>query len=106
MEPEFIIKFIGRLVHSVRHEDELLTFTKLTERERGRCKKFDSNSNSRTPDVVHGFTAKTVCRYMAVGLVGPLAACSGKTKQNSRNRNFINEFCESCERDFVNALIT
>jgi hypothetical protein len=33
---KFINKFIGRLLHSVSHEDELLTFAKLTQRERER----------------------------------------------------------------------
>jgi hypothetical protein len=40
-----------------------------TERERERererdVKNFDSNSNSQTPDVAHGFTAITACRYL------------------------------------------
>jgi len=34
MEPEFINQLIGRLVHSSCHEDEPLTFTKLTHRKR------------------------------------------------------------------------
>ena len=107
-EPEVTNKFIDRLLHSVRHEGELLTFIKLTERERERerRKKFLFKfqfANARRSTRIYCNN----CLYVhAVGLVAPLAACSGKTKQNSHNHNFINEFCDSCKRNFVNAFIT